>query len=311
MAYETLTINWDQVNSLVGRQAIPKVVDNIFNSNLFQKRLWAKAEQKDGGAYIQQPLLAAEGPSGWWSGNDTLNTSQVDLVKSAVYGWKFAFCSNTVSLEDEIKVSGANAVGSLVSIGMQTMELSGANLMGQGIYSDGTSNVKAITGLRAAVTGTGVTYGGISKTTNAFWRSPVDATTTLTESLMMSLFGQATAGDIKPTLIVTTQAIYNILWAILSDAKRLVNASQGAAGFTGLSFNGVDVVVDSHCPAGYMYFLNERFLHLYTSPKANWKYVPYASPVNQPNVRSSFMLWAGNLTCDNCRFQAALTAIAN
>lgn len=309
---ETLTINWDMVNSLVERKSIPKVVDNIFRSNWLQNKLWKASETLDGGSYIQQPLLFAEGPSGYWSGTDTLNTSDVDIVKSAVFSWKFAFTSATVNLEDEIKVNGPQALAKLVTVKMQTQEKSGANLIGQGIYSDGTSNIKSITGLRAAVTGSGTTYGGISKTTNAFWVSPIDSTTTtLTEQVIQQRIGRVTEGVIKPNLIVTTQDIYDILWGLLGDAKRQVNTDAGRAGYTSLAVSGVEVVVDSHCPAGYMYILNTEFLHFYSHSQYRWKFVPFATPVNQPQLRSSFMLWAGNMTCDNCRFQTALTAIAN
>lgn len=312
MAYETLTINWDQVNTLVERQAIPKVVDNIFKSNYLQDKLWKKGETLDGGAYIQQPLLYSEGPSGYWSGTDVMNTTDTEIVKSAVFGWKFAYCSATVNLEDEIKVSGKNAIAKLMTVKMQTMELSGANLIGQGIYSDGTSNTKSITGLRAMVTGSGTTYGGISKSTNAFWVSPIDSTTTtLTEQAIQQRIGKTTEGVIKPNLIVTTQDIYDILWGLLGDAKRMVNTMAGQAGYTSLGVSGVEVVVDSHCPAGYMYILNTKFIHFYSHSGTKWKYVPFATPVNQPQVRSAFILWAGNMTCDNCRFQSALTAITS
>lgn len=309
---ETISIEWTMVNSLVERLAIPKVVDNIFRSNYLQSKLWAKKELKTGGSFIQQPLLFAEGPSGFWSGTDDMSTQDTDIVKSAVFGWKFAYTSATVNAEDEVKVDGKQAIADLVTTKLQTAEMSGANLMGQGIYSDGSSNIKSITGLRAMVTGSGTTYGGISKTTNAFWVSPIDSTTTtLTEQSIQSRIGKVTEGVIKPNLIVTTQDIYDILWGLLGDQKRQTNTDAGRAGYTSLAVSGVEVVVDSHCPAGFMYVLRTDNIHLYTSTRMNWKFVPFASPVNQPQLRTAFTLWAGNLTCDNCRFQSALTAIAN
>lgn len=309
---ETLSIEWTMVNSLVERNAIPKIVDNIFRSNYLQSKLWAKQETKEGGAYLQQPLLFAEGPSGWWSGTDVMATDDVDIVKSAVFAWKFGFCSMTINLEDEVKVSGKQAIADLFSVKSKTAQNSAANLVGQGIYSDGLTNIKAITGLRAAVTGSGTTYGGISKTTNPFWQSQIDSTTaTLTEQAIQSRIGKCTEGVIKPNLIVTTQDIYDILWGLLGDGKRFVNTMAAQAGYTSLGVSGIDVVVDSHCPAGYMYVLNTDFLHFYSHPNNKWRFVPFATPVNQPQIRTAFLLWAGNLTCDNCRFQSALTAITS
>lgn len=309
---ETLTIEWNMVNSLVGRAAVPKIVDNIFRSNYLQNKLWAKQETKSGGSYIQQPLLYAEGPSGWWSGTDIMATDDADIVKSAVFAWKFGYASMTINLEDEVKVSGKEAIADLFSVKSKTAQNSTANLMGQGIYSDGVTNVKSPTGLRAAVTGSGTTYGGISKTTNAFWQSPVDTTTTtLTEQAIQSRIGKVTEGVIRPNLMVTTQDIYDILWGLLGDGKRFVNTNAAMAGYTSIGVSNIELVVDSHCPAAYLYVLNTEFLHLYSHSNNKWRFVPFATPVNQPQLRTAFLLWAGNLTCDNCRFQSALTAIAN
>ena len=80
------------------------------------------------------------------------------------------------------------------------------------------------------------------------------------------------------------------------------------AGFTNLLFNGVPMVVDSHAPAGDMFFLNEDYMTLVVASQADFRMNDFREPVNQ-DAMVSLLLWAGNMVFYNVQRQGKLTGI--
>ena len=310
MALPSTTVNWTQVNSFTERAFIPTVQDQIFRSNaLFSS---VPKQTLDGGLYISQPLMYGEGPGGPYSGVDPLDISEAEQFTVANFAWKFYYAAITYRQQDKLMNSGKHALANLiknrVDVGRMTME----NQLGTGLHSDGSTTPKHITGLRAGVTGTGTTYGQISKTTNAWWRSPLDTTTTvLSLSAMRTRRGSATENRIKPNLGLTTRAIYNLYWNLLQPQERYVNTNVARAGFTTLGFEDMSIVEDSHCPDSYLYMLNTNYMKLYSHSAENMRFRPFMEPVDRPQLRTAFLLWAGNLAISNCRFQTVMTAITS
>lgn len=311
MAVYSRTINYDNLNTTTDRFLMPGVRDVIMNSNPLQKRLWRKGTKVSGGTFIQQMLRYAEGPAYFFSGTPVFDLSNAEILAPATFEWKKAAATASQDLDDEIKNNGKTAIARVIDVKVETMGESMKQLMGQGIFSDGVADTTQITGLRAMVTGSGTTYGGISKTTNTWWRSQIDSTTTLatlTISAMRSLMGDCTQDQDTPDLIVTTQDIYDKVYSLFQPQQRFADKDLARGGFTNILFEGRPVVVDSHCPTGYMYFLTTKYIDLWSHSKYNMWRSPWKQPHNQ-HVLSTYMLWAGNLACGNCRFQGAFTAL--
>jgi hypothetical protein len=272
-------------------------------------KLWRKGTKLDGGAYISQNLIYAEGPGGAFEGLEPLDVSEAEIITTAIFNWKHYYVSMTIRRMDELKNRGRAAFSNLLMAKTRTAEKTLRNLLGQGIYSDGSTNPKVITGLRAMVTGSGVTYGGITKTTNTWWRSQVDSTTTaLTISAMRTLMGNCTEDAESPDLICTTQAQYNSYYDQLTPQQRFADRDMARGGFTNVLFEGRPVVVDSHCPTGYMYFLNTDYVDFVSHEEENMRFEPFRKPYNQAG-RTAYIFWAGNLTGSNCRYQGVFTAL--
>jgi len=309
MALPSTTINWNQLNSFTERAFIPKVQDQIFESNLLYMEV--PKQTLDGGLYISQPLLYGEGPGGPYSGIDPLDISEAEQYTVANFSWKFYYAPTTYRTQDKLMNSGRHALANLIQNRIDGGRMTMENQLGIGLWSDGSTTPKHITGLRAGVTGTGVTYGLISKTTNAWWRSPIDSTTTtLSLKAMRTLRGGATKGRIKPNLGLTTQTIFDIFWGLLQPQERYVNTTAAKAGFTNLGFEDMTVSVDDHCPDGYFEMLNTNYMKLYSHSAENMRWRPFMEAADRPQLRVGFLLWAGNLCIGNCRFQTAFTAIA-
>lgn len=304
------TYKWNNVNSMTNRAAMPRVVDQIFRSNALMLRLKRDEEELDGGQFITQHVSYAEGPGGAFEGMDPHDVSEVEQITDALYNWKHYYVSITIRRSDELKNRGKNALGKVLTTKLKIAEKTMRNLLAQGIYSNG-SDPLTITGLRAMVTGTGVTYGNISKTDNDWWRAQVDSTTTtLSINAMRNIMGDCTEDADTPNLIVTTQDIYDIYYNLLQPQQRFASESMAKGGFTSILFEGRPIVVDSHCPASSMYFLNTDYIKLVSHEDENMRFEPFKRPFRQAG-RSAFIYWFGNLTASSCRFQGVLSAIAN
>lgn len=309
MALGSSTISWNNVNTLTERVALPRIVDQIFRSNPTINKLWKNGTKLGGGAFITQHLAYAEGPGGAFEGMESHDVSERDQFAPAIFNWKHYYVSITVRRADELKNSGKPAFAKLLTAKMKIAEKTMRNLLAQGLYSDG-SNVKEITGFRAMVTASGV-YGNISKTTNSWWQSKIDSTTTtLSIPAMRTLMGRCTEDSDTPDMLVTTQSIYDIYYGLLQPQQRFASESMAKGGFTSIMFEGRPLVVDSHCPTGYLYYFNTDYLDLISHQDENMRFEPFRRPFRQAG-RSAFIYWFGNLTGSNCRFQGAMTAIAN
>lgn len=303
-----MAVSIDQLNAITHKYIMPKLHDNIFDSNPLLKKLKEGGSYKSiaGGVTIDVPLNYAAATSGWYSGADTLSTTDVENMTAASYAWKSLFAGVTISEEDELKNSGDAAALNLLKSKMQIAEKSLKDDLGTGLFSDGT-DAKSIVGLRDIVAAD-QTVGGISQSTNSWWQAQIDSTTTtLSISAMNTVYQDASVDSEVPNYGVTTRALYNSYYALLQPQQRFMDSKTAEGGFQNLMFNGVPIVHDSHCPANHMFFLNLNHLHLFYHPKRNMAFEPFQKPINQ-QVKVSRILWMGALGSSNNRLHGALTA---
>ncbi len=304
-----MPLTYDQLSAITQKKFLPKLYDNIFDSNPLLKRLKQKSYKKlDGGLSIMVPLNYAQvTASGWFSGSDTLDTTESDEMTAAEYSWKNIYASITVTGTEELKNSGDSQILDLVKEKTKIAEKTIADSLGTGLYNAGT-DAKAIGGLRLIVN-TSSTVGGISQTTYSWWAAGVDSTTTtLSISAMQSRMTALTVDNEKPSVIATTRANFDRYFNLLQPQMRFIDTKTADAGFDSLLFSGAPVVPDSHAPSGYMYFLNENNLMLAVHKDRDMKFEPFAKPINQ-DVRTAKIFWMGNLVSSNNRLHGAMTAL--
>ena len=108
------------------------------------------------------------------------------------------------------------------------------------------------------------------------------------------------AGE-RPTKVVVNQIFFDAMEQHLSDKKRtssLASSEVADMGFTSMKYRGVDVIVDESIPAGEVYFLNEDYLRMIHSRKANFGFTGFKAPVDQ-DAKTGQILWMGQLICSN------------
>jgi hypothetical protein len=273
-----------------------------------------------GGLQIEVPLVYTRfAAGGWYQGFDMLDVSPSDTVKNAAFDWKQAYVPVSVDGLTLIRADSPDAVVNFLSFYFENAQTELAEILGTGVWSDVVSNNKVIDGLRGAIDDSTVaaTYGGLSRATNTWWRSNVTTITPpLSLTAMQTMFGSCTEGGRHPTIIVTTQSVYNLYWALSTGGQSFPSQPSGqdeqlaSNGFTNLLFNGVPVCVDSHVPASQMYFINEDYVYLYVNPRADFNMKEFREPVNQ-DAMTSLILWAGNVVLTNCARQGKLLGVTS
>lgn len=307
-----MSLTYDQISAITEKKFIRKLADNIFDSNILMKRLKEKSyESVDGGTSIIQPLNYAQvASSGWYSGADTLDTTDNEVITGADYAWKQIYAALSITRKDELKNSGAAAQLSLVKSKTMIAEKTIRDKLGDGLYSNG-SDAKAIVGLRNIVDSAS-TVGGIAQGSFSWWQAGYDNTTstTLTLALLQTAWNALTIDSDTPTVATTTRTLFNSYWSLLQPQQRFQDSKTANAGFQNLMFNGVPVVADSKCPASHFFFLNENYLHLYYHPQENFRFEPFMKPINQ-NVRVAKVFWMGSFGSSNNRLHGKFEALTS
>lgn len=306
-----MALTYDQVTAITRKYFVPKMYDNIFDSNPLLKRAKSKFYEKvDGGERMIVPLNYAQTTSsGWYSGTETLNTSDNANITAAAYTWKQLYANIMIRRDEELKNSGKAQVLSLVKNKVKIAEKTMADTLGTGLYSDGT-DAKSIVGLRDIVA-TDQTVGGISQSSNSWWQAQVDSTTTtMTIGALQNQFTNASIDNDHPTVAVATRTLYDSYYSLLQPQQRFIDSDTAKGGFQSLMFNGIPLISDSHCPASHLFFLNEKYLHLFVHKQEDMRMEPFMKPTNQ-NVKLAKLYWFGAFGSSNNRLHAKFSAMTS
>jgi hypothetical protein len=304
--------NYGQIESSTLQKWLNKnFSDNIFNGlPLFA---WmnknGRKKRVDGGAYAVVPLMYGKNTTNkWMTAYDTVDISGQDGLTAAQFNWKMISGSVAMSRFEKAQNMGASQLIDLWDTKIEQEKISLQDKFNTDLYGDGTTDSNAaITGLAAMITTTG-TYGNINRSTstNSWWRAIIDTTTSvLSENDMRTQYNNQSKNVTHPTIILTTQALYEKYESLLVPARRFVNDSMADLGFDNLTFHGVPIVYDDACTSGTMFFLNDNYLGLYVLGDNDFYWTEIRNPTTQ-FVDVMLCEWMGQLVTSNSRFQGAL-----
>ena len=264
-----------------------------------------------------------------YSGYELINISPDSPISAAQFDIKQYADSVSMSGLEMLQNNSREQIIDLLDGRMQVSEARLLNRIGSDIYLDGTGNGgKNITGLGAAVPDSPTnTYGGISRTTWAFWKSKsysgvTDGGAAVSAAniiqYMTALGLQLVRGNDKPDLWVADNNYYGFYVNALQAIQRVTSDGGGdaGAGFASLKFYGggmaADVVLDGGiggaATANHMWALNTKYI--YFRPHSERNFVPIGGErqaVNQDAIVKLYG-WAGNLTCSGSEFNGVLIA---
>ncbi|MDD5109497.1 MAG: phage major capsid protein [Candidatus Omnitrophica bacterium] len=278
----------ERVLALTQDKLIPKVVDNVLNSNVAVLRLMGNAKKGVGEAIKKAIKVKSSGSAVSFSGLDTFSASPLDTKVRLSYDMR----ANRIP----VAVSGMEAVANgvaetqvtdMVINSLEESQQELVDFVGDQVYGDGTGNSnKDFIGLGAIVDdGTDVaTIGGQSRTTY-----PVLAATrtasggTLDLDKLATLYSAISSGGMQssPTLSLVTETIFDLYESLLTPTVRETYAAEGyysvgkegkatrvaalsgRAGFDALSYRGVPMVRDEKCTSQTLWMINENRVDWY------------------------------------------------
>ena len=297
-----------------------EIADNVSQNNALWRYLKRKGkiDLEDGGYEIVRNLDYANNSTYQrYSGYDTLNIGQTQVLTAAKFDWMQAAVNVTASGRELRMNSGDNAIFNLSKAKLKNAVRTASNYMSIDVYSDGALT-NQMGGLAYIIQTNGQgTVGGINSATYTFWRNQfLEATGTnlVTKSnikgYMNTLYLSLVRGADKPDLIVSSHDFFAMYWESLQDQQRYTNdKDEATAGFRALKYVDADVIFDSNSnfstTAEKMYFLNTDYLGLVVHRDANWSQMDDKVSVNQDAVVIP-MLWMGNLVCSNRSLQGLL-----
>lgn len=297
------------------------VADNVSGHNALYSYLKSKGKiaVESGGYEIVRPLDYAENSTFQrYSGFDTLNISQSDVLTAAKYDWVQS-AVNIVASGRELRMnSGKDQLINLTKARIKNAMRTAANNMSVDLYSSGAlSNQMGGLAHIVSTDGTG-TVGGINSATYTFWANKyqeMSGTGTWSKSTikgeMNKLYMGLNRGADKPDLLIGSHDVFAAYWEALQDLQRYTSEqSTATAGFRSLKYaDGADVIFDSNTNFGTtaekMYFLNTEYLELVEHRDARWSVMDEKNSVNQDGVVIP-VLWMGQLVCSNRSLQGVL-----
>ena len=287
-----------ELSSVVRRAYMPRVYVQLWKSAPLIAALLSSAQVATGGlSPITAPLQGAPMVSGQWV--DYSGSFQQPGVQPGIQNAEFnlkAFVSTIPFLGMEGLVQLDYSVVPLIEARMNDSTNVTIDTFATSLFNN-VSNQQQLIGLPAAIDdGTfAATYGGVSRTTNAFLKSIYvhgAGNVTPTRNLMLQFIAQVTktTGEM-PTLGVmgfgtwtllaqdfTSQERYNVTPSSAFGADRKVEAL-----FRALDVGGVPFYADPYCPEGTLYLINTNYLTLFLHERAAFSFTGFEStlPNNQ------------------------------
>jgi hypothetical protein len=321
------------------------LADNVTNNNALLRRLKQKGNVKTfgGGNVILQEIVYTDSTTinaNSYSGYEILNITPNSPISAAQYPIQQYAGAVTMSGLEMLQNSSKEAIIDLMEGRVQVAESQLQNRIDYDCYLDGTGNAsKNITGLAAAVpdTPTSGTYGGISRSSFAFWQSvSYSGVTNGGAAVSAANIGQymtalairLVRGRNMPDLFIADNTYYQYYVNSLQAIQR-VNSDTGSGaagvGFPSLKFYGggmaADVVLGggvsgavsstvstSGATSAHMWALNTDYI--YFRPHRDRNFVPIGGERQAVNQDAIVKLigWAGNITCSNSSLQGVLIA---
>lgn len=329
-----MTFN-DRVTTLTQEVLLPKVVDNVLNSNVLAFRLAGNAKPAKGYDIRKSIKYQNSGTATSFSGLDTFTATQLNTKVKMIYDMR--------AVRQPIALSGMEMVANqsagdakqtdLIVESLEETEQELIDYFGGLLYSTGTGNSnKDPLGIGAIVDdGTDVaTIGGLSRTTYSVLNATRTASGgTLTLAKLATLFSAVSSGSAKsaPTLLVSNEAGWDYYEQLLTPMVRenysmmgtpsigrsggliKTDSLQGTQGFTALSYKGIPWVRDEKATSQNVFMLNENYLDWYgwdaSKSATDYKGLSLGSTQIEGNYEEAPMAqfagfnWSGWKTPDN------------
>ena len=326
MALDTSNVDYSTLNALTKEQYIPTLVDNIKKKSVLLSKFLGSSKPNASGKKIVVPVEYADANSasyGFYAKYDDLGVEPDEFAKQVSYDWSQAHASVAISGFEERVNDNPEKLVDLLSSKMKSAEKSLTKFFSNVLYGSQAeasfNDLKSIASQTSALGG--ITPGNTANTLEKIWKGAFDVSkataindvdnsgkalfdnfSQIIDTILRDAFEifMRDSGE-APKMIVVPQIVADAYEQHLADKKRtpsMASSEVADAGFSGFKYRGLDMLVDPSCPAGEMFFINDEYLRMIHSRKANFTFTGFRQPVTQ-DAKVGHILWMGQLICTN------------
>jgi len=286
--------------------------------NLLMKQKKGLFKMVPGGEKVKVHLRYDGSEAGAYSRNDALSEDDRENITAAYFGIKHYFGNATLYRTDELSAAGEYAEIELVTEKVDSAMESVRKKLATDLFSSASDSSELLTGLLSLCNETATrAYGEITEDGVVAedgtkpWEGKVNTSSTvMSVEALQTLRSDAKFNGTKPNLIVTTEDLFNKLVRILQAQQQFCKSEDVAkVGFTGVNFQGADVVVDDYCPSGYAFALNTKHLGFAIHKQGYFSRTPWEKLSSGARGRTMKILFDGNLICNHRAANKAHSAL--
>jgi hypothetical protein len=319
-------LTWDDITGKVQRHIIPRLIDVVYKSSPVFTRIRTRcAERFEGGTKISQPIGYAELNGDAYKRGGQFRTEYVQTDTNIEVTPKFYYVTISAYGPDNVLARGPEASMSYIESKFVNASGKMAKLLTQNMYRDGqnvVSDVIHVDGFLAALDNGSVyaSYGGVTRsdlgvvngTNNQGINAYVNSMATFNMKGMQTAFGASYFGNEHVDMIATTQDCWNLIYNKILPQQRFQETDNDIAkiGFQALRWNGVTIVVDQYCPAGYIWGLNTNYLQFWVStlPRYQFGWTGFKEAQGTDDMVGQY-LWSGNFLVTSPRMFFQLNGV--
>ena len=314
-----------QIDAIVKQYIDSRLVDQVYSDMPLMYILKDKGKVgKYGRGTIQFPIIKSKGTNiVSYNEFDLLPTTPANSITagSLTMGHYAGQLTLGVQTLANAMADGKDAVINLLDAEQENTKLGLVDTMATDLYTNSSETNNKIVGM-AGIISTTSTYANLAVADLADWKAKINSTDIALSAMELTDFKKQiqdqTIGTDYPDLAVTTQAVWNKIWALVVANERYVNPntlSVKVGAWEGIQIGQTTVIWDQHIPTGLFVanrdpfiVLNTKYLQVYVQSGYNIDSEQIATPINQ-DIRAWRCRWFGQLVCSKRRAQGAITSI--
>lgn len=278
-----------QVQTLTQDYIVPKVTDNVLQSNVLTLIMLANGKPWYGEQYKCPVKLSSHTQGGSFDDYSEFSTANENVRQNAYFDPRAYYQSVVIGgISRSVNEISKTQLLNLVKVEMESVHQDMVDDIGTLLYADGTGNSnKNFLGLAAGVDDGGnvATYGGLSRSTYTAWASVEQTSVGAFDfSKARTLMNSATRGNQKPNILATNETVFGYIeadytssvdgnYTVVEGARAKLTSQgvmpQGRAGLVGqagfdiLYYGGTPIVKDDKSTAGFLWALNTNYFRWY------------------------------------------------
>lgn len=305
-----------ELTAVTRRAFVPKMVVQIYKATPMLSILMKNGQRARGGvSQVTTPVQGSSFVTFSWS--DYSGTFPQPSIQTAAQNAEFNLKLGLVPIPFmgmEALIQSSEVVIPLLEARMADAKTVLVQAISSAIYTNNSAVTggTVVNGLPEAYDdGTNVTsYGGISRSTNPFWKSylKTSAGGILSRVALIPYLVKVTsnAGGEAPDFMVMSPADWTTLMTDFMSLEQF-NTNPGSkygsddvvnAGFRGVMLGNTPIFLDPFCPVGTAFIINSKYLAMYISEDADFAFSGFYSAI--PNLQIAnvgVLILAFNLVC--------------